>query len=193
MDQIETPHLIYLILLAIAVVAWFVSDVRQTFRKTVQQALAWVLIFLGVIAAVGMWEEIRSAAIPTQTVFADQGRIEIPVSPDGHYYLTAEVNDVDVRFVVDTGASNLVLSKRAAQSAGIDVANLRYFGRAMTANGEVRTASVKLDEVAVGSYHDRNVSARITQGDLDISLLGMSYLQLYDQITITRGKLILTR
>ena len=48
-DQIG--HLTYLILLGAAVVFWFVTNHRQSFGRTMQQALAWALIFLGVVAA----------------------------------------------------------------------------------------------------------------------------------------------
>lgn len=193
MSEFEIGNLVYLSVLGVAVVLWFVSDIRQSLGKTVQQALAWGLIFLGVIAAVGMWEDIRSAALPTQAVFADQGRIEIPISADGHYYLTAQVNGAEIDFVVDTGATDLVLSQEDASRAGLNADTMRFLGRAMTANGEVRTAVVRLDEVQIGDYTDQDISARVTQGEMDISLLGMSYLNRYEQITITKGKLVLTR
>jgi aspartyl protease family protein len=37
------------------------------------------------------------------------------------------------------------------------------------------------------------VRASVNEGEMSQSLLGMSYLQLFDQITITGSKLILTR
>lgn len=193
LDHISWGNLTYLVLLTAMIAFWFFSDFRQKITKTLQQALAWGLIILGMVAVVGMWDDIQRAALPSQAVFADQGRIEIPVSVDGHYYLMAQVNGADVRFVVDTGATDIVLSDADAKRAGLDLNNLRYIGRAMTANGEVRTAGVKLQSLEVGPYQDLNVRAQITEGDMDISLLGMSYLTRYEQITITRGRLVLTR
>ena len=59
MSENDTGHLIYLIILGSMVVFWFVTNHRGSFGKAVQQALAWVLIFIGVVAAYGMWGDIR--------------------------------------------------------------------------------------------------------------------------------------
>lgn len=193
MDHISLGNLAYLVLLTAMLLFWFFSDFRQNLGKTLQYVLAWGLIILGMVAVVGMWDDIKRAALPAQAVLADDGRIEIPVSADGHYYLNAELNGTPVRFVVDTGASDIVLSESDAKRVGVDLSNLRYNGRAMTANGQVRTAATLLESFAVGPYVDQNVVASITQGNMDISLLGMSYLSRYDQITITQGRLVLTR
>lgn len=156
----------------------------------------WALIFLGVIAARGYWEE--STAIPRQVAFspAEAGgpaRIEVPVAPDGHYYLTLELNDVPVRFTVDTGATDIVLSRRDAERIGIDPNRLAFLGSASTANGTVRTAPVRIERMALGGVVDRNVRASLTDGEMDGSLLGMSYLSRFDSLEIRGGRLILTR
>src|SRR5438045_856312 len=44
---------------------------------------------------------------------------EIPRSPDGHFYLDAQVNGAQVHFLVDTGASMVALTAADAQRAGI--------------------------------------------------------------------------
>lgn len=193
MGEFEVGNLVYLSVLGAALAFWFITNHRQSFGKTIQQGLAWVLIFLGVIAAVGMWDDIRSTVLPRQAVVTDSGQIEIPIAFDGHYYVTADLNGQEVRFVIDTGASDIVLSQDDAEKIGLDPENLNYLGRALTANGEVRTATVTLGSVELGDYADRNIRARVTEGDMDISLLGMSYLNRYKQILISQGKLTLVR
>jgi len=66
---------------------------------------------------------------------------------------------VPVRFVVDTGATQIVLTQNDAARIGLELDGLRYAGRAMTANGEVRTAFVRIDEITLGGVSDQNVSA----------------------------------
>ncbi|TNF18754.1 MAG: TIGR02281 family clan AA aspartic protease [Rhodobacteraceae bacterium] len=193
MDAMDTGHLIYLVMLLGAVVFWFVAANRQAMGKLVQQALLWGLIFIGVIAAVGLWEDIRHTVMPRQSTFSEAGRIEVPRSPDGHYYLTLDVNGAPVRFVVDTGASSIVLLERDAEAAGIDLSRLRYTGTAMTANGAVRTARVVLDEIGLAGMEDRRVTAFVNEGEMAESLLGMSYLQRFDRLEISGGRLILER
>jgi aspartyl protease family protein len=103
------------------------------------------------------------------------------------------VNGEPVRFVVDTGATQIVLSKSDARRVGLDVDDLVYLGRAYTANGEVRTAPVKLDTVSIGPIKDSNVRAVVNDGAMEGSLLGMEYLQRFSSVEIGGGKLILTR
>jgi aspartyl protease family protein len=86
-----------------------------------------------------------------------------------------------------------VLSQKDAVKLGLNPDKLTYFGRALTANGEVRTAPVRLDTVAIGPYNDRNLSAVVNAGDLGQSLLGMNYLQRWSRIEISDGKLTLSR
>ncbi|MEM9639330.1 MAG: TIGR02281 family clan AA aspartic protease, partial [Pseudomonadota bacterium] len=150
MDSFEIGRLIYLILLGVMVCAWFFAQNRLSTNKLLQQAAVWGLIFLGAIAAFGLWEDISQTVRPQQAVFADQGKLVVPRGPDGHYYIAAEVNGAPVQFVLDTGASTLVLTREDAAAAGLSVDDLNFTNRAMTANGEVRTAPVRLDSVTIG-------------------------------------------
>lgn len=192
MNEFDNAQLIYLIVLGSAVVFWFVVSNRNSLGKTMQQAVLWGLIFVGVLAGIGLWEDIRRTVIPTQTVFSG-GVIELPRAPDGHYYLMAEVNGAPIRFVVDTGASQIVLSRKDAVAAGLDPETLNYFGTASTANGLVRMAAVRLDSFAVGDMHDSNLRAVVNEGELFESLLGMTYLQRFSKMQIANGVLVLER
>ncbi|NKX75132.1 TIGR02281 family clan AA aspartic protease [Rhodobacteraceae bacterium R_SAG3] len=193
MNSDDIGQLIYLVLLLLAVGSWVFVQNRQTLGKTAQQLLIWVLIFLGVIAAYGLWDDIRATVMPQQAVLSEEGQISVPRARDGHYYLTLQINDKPVEFLVDTGASDMVLNAETAQQLGIDTDSLVYLGRAMTANGEVRTARVTLESVTLGPISDQNVSAWVNEGALEQSLLGMGYLQRFSGIEIRNNELILTR
>ena len=193
MSDFDYARLLYLVLLGGAVLMWFFAQNRASWGKITQQALVWGLIFVGVIAAVGLWGDIRQTVRPAQTVLAQEGRVELPRAPDGHYYLTAEVNGTPVDFVVDTGASQIVLTRDDARRAGIDLDALTYFGRAYTANGPVRTAPVRLDRIEIGPISDTDVRAVVNEGAMQQSLLGMEYLQRFSSVEITGGTLVLTR
>ncbi|MGD9865426.1 MAG: TIGR02281 family clan AA aspartic protease [Pseudodonghicola sp.] len=193
MDSWDIGNLLYLVLLGAVLLVWLVLHHRQSLGRTLQQAAGWALIFVGVIAAVGLWDDIRSTALPGRAAVATEGRIEVPRAPDGHFYLTLLVNDAPVQFLVDTGASGVVLRAQDARRAGIDLADLAYSGRATTANGMVRTAPVRIDRIALGPVEDRNVRAFVNEGEMDQSLLGMSYLQRWGRIEIAGGDLVLER
>ncbi|SDN28966.1 aspartyl protease family protein [Lutimaribacter pacificus] len=193
MNEIQTGNLLYLVVLGAAITFWFVMQNRNNLGRTMQHAVVWGLLFLGMIAGVGLWSDIRDTVMPQQTVLAAEGRIELPRAPDGHYYVTADVNGHPTRFVVDTGATGIVLSREAAQDAGIDMDELIFSGRAYSANGPVATAPVRLDSLAIGAIEDEGLRAYVNDGQMDISLLGMSYLHRYSRIEITDGALVLTR
>ncbi|UOA31836.1 hypothetical protein DSM110093_01610 [Sulfitobacter sp. DSM 110093] len=193
MAEIDTAHLIYLIVLLTMLAGWFFLQNRPSMNKTLQQAAVWGLIFVGAAAGVGLWQDISRGTARQQLSISEAGEIVLPRGPDGHYYLTAEVNGAPVRFVVDTGASDIVLSKADAERIGIDPGELNYLGRAATANGETRTAFVELDEIVVGNAVDYNVSAVVNEGVMSQSLLGMGYLQRWGRIEISGGELRLSR
>jgi len=189
----DTARLIYLGLLALVVGGSVFLAARRNSAHMASQAAIWVLIFLGVIAARGLWNDISHEVIPRQAAFEQGSRVEVPVSRDGHYYLTLELNETPVRFVVDTGASDMVLSRTDATRIGINPETLAYVGTAMTANGRVATAPVRIDSVVLGGVEDRNVRATVTDGGLEESLLGMGYLSRFSSLEIRRDMLVLTR
>ncbi|MCE8518191.1 TIGR02281 family clan AA aspartic protease [Ruegeria pomeroyi] len=189
----DFARLIYLMLLVAALLFWFISQRRASLGKAMQMAMAWVFIFVGVIAMVGLWDDIRGTVAGTPRISVSDNRVEIPRSPDGHYYATLIVEDKPLRFLVDTGASQVVLSHADAERLGIDTSDLNYFGRAYTANGEVRTAPVKLGQVQLGGFTDQGVTAWVNEGDMAESLLGMDYLQRFSSIQIAGGTLVLSR
>lgn len=190
-DQIG--NLIYLGLLAAVVGSWLFLHGRAGLNKTLQQMAAWALIFVGVIAAYGLWSDISGTVMPRQMVFESEGKVELPRAPDGHYYVTLEINGAPTRFVVDTGATSIVLTRRDAERAGIDDKNLHFLTEAMTANGVVQTARVTLDEIGLGPFRDQRVPAYVNAGEMETSLLGMSYLGRFARLEITGGTMVLER
>jgi aspartyl protease family protein len=67
-----------------------------------------------------------------------------------------------------------------------------YLGQAQTANGIVRTARVKLNDVQLGSWQDETLAAWVNDGEMDGSLLGMDYLGKF-HIELAADRLLLRR
>lgn len=183
----------YLVLLGAALVMWFIAQNRQSKSKVFQQAMVWGLIFIGIVAAYGLWGDIRHDVLPRQSYAANDATVSVPRAPDGHYYLTLTVNDTPVRFVVDTGATEIVLTQRDAERIGLDPDTLAYLGAANTANGRVRTARVALDDVVLEGFEDSNIPAYVNEGTMKESLLGMRYLSRFGSLQISNNTLILKR
>ena len=173
----------------IAVGLWARS--RKNLSQTAQHAAIWALIFIAAIAVLGLWSDLERHL----GVSSDEGHssVTIPVSHNGHYNLRLSINSVLVDFVIDTGATDIVLSQSDAKRIGIDIDTLAFTGRASTANGVVETARITLDTIEIANIVDRDVSAVVNKGELFGSLLGMGYLQRWGRIEIANGILSLTR
>jgi aspartyl protease family protein len=193
MDGETLGRLTYLVLLGAALGGWLLVENRRRMGQMLRLALAWGLIFLGVVAAWGLWSDIRRATVPVQAVVAGGGRVELPRAPDGHYYLTLTVAGTPVRFMIDTGATNVVLADRDVDRLGIDRRSLVFLGTARTANGTVRTAPVTLDDVRLGPVAEGRLTAWVGDGPLEMSLLGMDYLGRFARIEIAGDRMALQR
>lgn len=189
MDSANLPNLIYLVLLGTAVAGWFIAENRQNLGKTARMGIAWGLIFLGVVAAYGLWSDIRDDVAPRQSVLDDGALIEVPRGIDGHFHLTLNINGAPVEFLVDTGATDLVLTLEDAKRVGLDPDNLAFIGQARTANGIVKTAFATVENVTLGPIQYNRVRVSVNGGDMDGSLLGMSFLSRFNRFEISGNTL----
>src|SRR3954451_10953229 len=103
------------------------------------------------------------------TIIVDRGGSD-------QFVVQATVNGVELEFLIDSGASDIVLSPAAAARVGFRRSQLRFSGTAATANGDGRLAPVTLRELRVGQFSQRSVPAVVNNAAMPISLLGMSFL-----------------
>ena len=113
---------------------------------------------------------------------------ELRRGPDGHFYADAQVNGTTIRFLVDTGASMVVLTRQDAQRAGIQLPSARAM--AMGVGGPIEVIPVTLDRIAVGGIEARGVEAAIAD-ETPVSLLGQSYLQRVGSVEIRGDTMVL--
>ena len=189
MDSADLPRLLYLVLLGAAVVGWFIAENRGNLGGTARMALVWGMIFVGIVAVYGLWDDIRSDVLPRQSVATEDRVIEVPRSNDRHFNLTMRLNGEPIDFVVDTGATGIVLSLQDARRAGLNPDDLAFSGTARTANGTVSTAYTRIDEIAIGPVTFQNVRVAVNGGEMRGSLLGMSFLDRFERMEITGNRL----
>jgi aspartyl protease family protein len=170
-------------------------------------ALRWVLLwcataFLFITAMDGStWlplldkikpERATSSATPTVPIPAPTANTLIyPADSHGQIVLDAIVNGASVRFLVDTGASLVTLTPKDARAVGLIPRRLAFNERATTANGEVRMAPVTLREIRLGQLSIADVRAAVIE-NLQISLLGVSFLQRLQSYEMRDGKLTIS-
>lgn len=114
---------------------------------------------------------------PAATVSSD-GMIEVHLEQNrqGHYVVEGTVNDVRVDFILDTGATDVVIPEQVAREAGLDYG---FRSRAMTANGLVDIYATTIGELRLAEnilLHDVTASINPAMDD-NMVLLGMSALR----------------
>lgn len=186
----EGPFLAFLILvLVVGAGSFLFGDFNNRFTKVFRQATIWVMIFLGTVLLFSFRHDIEAALLSNSTMQVEGDVIVLTRASDGHFYATLDVNAAPIEFVVDTGATSIVLSKSDATRAGLDPDNLVFSGRANTANGVVETAPARVAVMQLGDRIDRNLRVSVNGGELDTSLLGMAYLNRFGRLEIERNKM----
>jgi len=189
-----TRHIAWLLIVlpAVALIG------RTRMRAAVRDAALWIAV-IGVVV-VGYSYRMELSAIgarvmgelaPHHGVAAAGGVMEFRAARDGHFHVDATVDGTSVRFMVDTGASDVVLSAADARRLGVDLKNLRFSRTYRTANGSVSGAPVTLREIRIGSIALRDVHASVNGGELDQSLFGMSFLGRLAGFGVANGTLTL--
>ncbi len=191
-DPDTLMRLVYLSVLLVGVGGFFLFRQPHLGRR-MRDLLVWGLIFAMVVIAYGFRDTLREELFPAAMLQVDADTIELRRGSDGHFHAELEVNGTPVRFMIDTGASDMVLSLRDAGRIGFDPGRLDFTGRAQTANGSVGVAPVRLARVRLGSFTDTAVPASVSDGGLEGSLLGMSYLDRFARIEISGDTMRLTR
>ncbi|MBY8824488.1 retropepsin-like aspartic protease family protein [Sphingomonas colocasiae] len=127
---------------------------------------------------------------PVQTVPSDAGNgfagATLSRESDGHFYADAQVNGATIRFLVDSGASAVVLSRADAQRAGIAASAGEFTAEAQAASGTVRLKPVVIDRIAIGPVSARDVTGAVAETDMPISLLGQSFLARISHVEIEK-------
>jgi len=98
-------------------------------------------------------------------------------SNGGMYMTPGSINGIAVRFLVDTGASQVAMNERVAKLVGLGYLLDGERVRVSTAAGNVPAWRAMLKKVRVGGIELTNVDALVVQGDGPGEvLLGMSFL-----------------
>jgi aspartyl protease family protein len=113
---------------------------------------------------------------------------ELVRQPDGHFYAEAQVNGAPVRFLIDTGASFVALTREDAQRAGIQFGDARAMVNGV--GGPIEVTPVTIDRIAIGALTATKVEAAVAD-DLGISLLGQSFLSQVGTVEIHGDRMVL--
>lgn len=174
---------------------------NRNIPKTLGSAAIWVGIFGIVLVGYAFRDDLSGVAarvvgelVPSNAVVdREAGTATFQQGRSGHFEVVAEINGARLPMLFDTGATAVVLTDADARAAGIDMSRLTYSIPVSTANGTGWAAGVQLDGITVGGIERRGVRAFVAEaGALDVSLLGMSYLETLSSYAVSSNALILT-
>lgn len=191
MNDTGAYALYYIVL--IVFVASSLIGMRLPIRKAAKMILAWVAIFgiafiifafRGEFSSLG--QRLRAEATGSEIVEGET--VRIPMSDDGHFWVDAKVNDQDVRFMVDSGASVTTVSRDVARAAEIPITLRRVMVR--TANGNAWVTKSHADRIQLGPIERSDVSIHVNETD-EVNLLGMNFLSSLEGWRVEGGYLVL--
>ncbi len=116
------------------------------------------------------------------------GEVTLQRDMSGHYRAEAFINGVKTNILVDTGASDVSISKQFADQLGI-TSNAAI--RTQTANGATVGYMTRLNSVRLGGIEEKDVAAIIVNDLGTDMLLGMSFLSRMD-VRLRHGIMTIT-
>jgi aspartyl protease family protein len=161
------------------------------------------LYIVGLItAACGTPANVTTAGSATATAFSAQSAntgqlapsrgLAISRAEDGLFYLDGMAGSEKVRFLVDTGATHVVLSHADARRArGVPITAADDV--IMTAGGAENVDWVVIAELEIRGEVLRHVKAAVPRRDTGLSLLGQNALTQFEVLRIDGDRLTLSR
>lgn len=140
--------------------------------------IALLLIFATMVWFFGVLETNKrnpNQNVSTKVLSTGQREVVLQSGSYGHYVATGKINNTEVTFLVDTGASYVSVPEKVAKKVGLQKGAPMLVS---TANGTATVYATTLDEVSIGEIKLHNIKADINphmEGN-DI-LLGMSFLR----------------
>lgn len=129
--------------------------------------------------------------MPSYGYKADSKILVFKKANDGHFYINAQINSRAIKFLVDTGASDIIISSREAAKLGFDLKALTYNKVYNTANGLIYAAPIIIKKLTIKDIELYNIRASISSSlNSETNVLGMSFLEKF-RFSIASDTLIL--
>lgn len=197
-DQIHLVRLLAILLLVMSS-AFGLRRIKKTaLPRHIRDIGIWVLIFAVLFVGYSyrdlfedLGQRVSSNLLPAQATTSPTGDTVFSRASDGHFYVEAFADNQRIKFLVDTGASSIVLSPDDAKRLGFDFDKLSFTQIFETANGTGRGAKSRLYSLVVGEREFRDIRVSINQTPMSTSLLGMSFLEQFKSFEFKGDRLIL--
>ena len=181
METFNFSYLIYLIVILVVLLGTFLLSNKKNLNKNIQNLAIWGLIFFALLVTYYLWNELKFSMEKERYnyVIEKDNSILINKSYDGHFYLPLSINNKEIIFLVDTGATRSLLSKRDYKLLKKHEVNLTSEKIIETANGKIIALETRFDEVKLFNNILSDVNFLVVRNDFEgpnISLLGLDLL-----------------
>lgn len=102
--------------------------------------------------------------------------LRVNMASDGHFWVNAQINGVERRMLIDSGATVTALSESTARLAKVDTSARLTPVMLRTANGLAPAKTGAIDELEVGNIVARNLRVVTAPGLDGFDVLGMNFL-----------------
>jgi aspartyl protease family protein len=178
----QAVHFIYLMGVLVLVVSALMVR-RIPIGQGLKMFAAWVMIFAAAFIVFTLKDDFL--ALGNRLLVETRGEppieqgegeeLRVRMSPDGHFWVTAELNGTPVRFLIDSGATTTSISKATANRAGIEAGG-GVPAMVRTANGIVMVDRARAESLRVGTIERRNLALHVSEAFGDMNVIGMNFL-----------------
>jgi aspartyl protease family protein len=199
MTNSDLPQIIYLVALLAFLLSSFFFNKQIKASKVFAQLSIWLVITFILIAIysfrfefLNLKQRVAGELFPSKISRIGERKLAIKAANDGHFYINILVNGKKIRFMVDTGASDIVLNYSDAQKLGINFKEISSFRRYQTANGFVVNGMINIEEMQLENIKFNNIQVAVSSKDIGNSLLGMSFLSQFEKYEFYQNNLVLS-
>ena len=174
------------------------SAQRITLRGILQTLVLWAIIGVTTVIVMYHRQELggllarASEKLGYEQQVVQGETVRIKMSPDGHFWARVQINGVERRMLVDSGATITALSPATAAAAGVEVKPAMFPVVLKTANGTIRADTGEVRELRFGNVVARDLAVVVSPAFGDIDVLGMNFLSRLKSWRVEGQTLILT-
>lgn len=183
---------------SLILVVFLISARRFRPFRMARGLAGWAGVFLVVVAAyalrddaAGLAAKVASALTPDLPVARSARSLVVGRADNGAFYVRGQVNGAAVRFIIDTGSTDILLSPADAARAGLRPAAGDFSRPSETANGVGYAARAVAGSLAVGPIRLTDVPVSINRAPMGASLLGMPFLRRLESFEVRGDQMLL--
>jgi aspartyl protease family protein len=193
----QTAEFMYLILLLVLVASALLTR-RIPVGKSIKMLIGWAIIFTGAFALFALRDTISGVARQVvderkaeSTGMRVGNELRIRQALDGHFWVDGQLNDENVRFLIDSGATTTSISRGTAERVGIELDGLAP-AMVQTANGVLEVERGRVKRLRVGHIERTDLAVHVSDAFGDMNVLGMNFLSTLSGWRVEGDSLIMT-